>query len=601
MPLGPDHVRPEILASATLPSHARRGKSHNLLTCSCRARCRRYSTQVNVVAGVRDAALIAVLAVMSAAMPAQDAVEAVVNELAEQFEAGSVAVDGVKYGYRLLRPLPRHADRERPLVVFLHGAGERGDDNRRQLYWLPRTLASEPLRSAEPCFVLAVQCGRDERWVDTAWGNLQSTPIAAAPTRPMRAVQQALRQVLAEPGIDHARVYLTGLSMGGYGTWDLLAREPDLFAAALPICGGGDPATAATFAAVPIEVWHGAADAVVPSLRSRGMVQALLECGAVVRYHELADVGHDVWRQAYGEGGALDWLFAQDQRQQRRGMAAEPAIVPRPELLTRLPGRFTLLLGSRCIVDEPLRAVAQAVVDRLELPAVRRPGIVSGIEPIDGDIVICVDTTLGQGFDLQIGTRIELRVGEQAAWRGGAALLQALRTWPSGIAPCALVRQRQAAAVGRVVLAGGDDGGPGAAAWTREAVAQLLELCWLANVQELVVLDAGQRSTLANFAADGLPTAQDLGLRVIAADGLTAASRVADPGARVTDVLTSPEVSASTPFELRIAPASPAEQLQRIGRLLPAMAERAARNGGPVHVGSYLVRQAAQARHRVGR
>ncbi|MCB9878417.1 MAG: prolyl oligopeptidase family serine peptidase [Planctomycetes bacterium] len=525
----------------------------------------------------------------------QQTVEQVTAALAGVYEPGAVDVDGVEYSYRLLRPLPASLDRARPLVVFLHGAGERGGDNRRQLYWLPRELASDAARAARPCFVLAVQCPAEERWVEVAWGDAEPTPMPARPGRAMRAVQQAMRRVLAEPGVDRNRVYLTGLSMGGFGTWDLLAREPDTFAAALAVCGGGDPATVDRFAAVPIEVWHGAADAVVPVERSRQMVVALRERGAPCRYHELEGVGHDVWKQAYGEAGGLEWLFAQDQRQQLRGDAAEPAIVPRPDLLTRLPGRFQLLLGARCVVDERLRGVALAVLDRLDLSAVRRPGVVVDIEPSDGDVILGLDPSLGHGYELRIGARVELRAGDEAAaWRGGAALLQALRTWPDGAAPCGLVRQRAAALRGRLRLAAAD--GPR----SRADVAALLDACWFAGVGELQVDDPDERAALVAMAADLTPCARDLGLAIVGPDGRSPAALAFDSGGRVGDVLQVPVPpglrEAAIAFELGAAPGPVAQQLAAVRRLLPALAERVARGDGPVHFGSFLVRQAAQRR-----
>ncbi|MEZ6037762.1 MAG: prolyl oligopeptidase family serine peptidase [Planctomycetota bacterium] len=535
-------------------------------------------------------ALTAMLPTLSA-----QSVDEVTAALAEVYEPGAVEVDGVGYRYRLLRPLQRFADRERPLVVFLHGAGERGDDNRRQLYWLPRELCSDAVREARPCYVLAVQCPKDERWVDVDWADREPARSPTQPSRAMRAVQLALQRVLADPGVDRSRVYLTGLSMGGYGTWDLLARQPDTFAAALAVCGGGDPATVDRFAAVPIEVWHGAADKVVPVERSQLMVQALAERGATVRYHELEGVGHDSWKQAYGDGGGLDWLFAQDQRQQLRGEAAEPAIVPRPELVTRSPGRFQLLVGARCVVDERLRGVAQAVLDRLELPAVRRPGVVVDIEPSDGDVVIGLDPRLGRGYELRIDDRVELRCGDvAAAWRGGAALLQALRTWPDGTAPRCLVRQRTPPAPGRVTLAAAT------APRSRAHAAALLDGCWLAGVSELVLVDDDERAGFVELAAGLSPAAADFGLAVVGGEGRAPATLVVGEDERVADVLALQQGArprdGAIGFELQLAAGSPEQQLAAVERLLPALAERAARTDGPVHRGSFLVRQAAQRR-----
>ncbi|MGE3172421.1 MAG: PHB depolymerase family esterase [Planctomycetota bacterium] len=226
-----------------------------------------------------------------------------------RFAAGTVTVDGRDHPYRLL--VPTDATTPLPLVVFLHGAGERGDDNERQLTWLPRRMDEPAQRRAHPCWLLAVQCPEDQRWVDVSWGESASSPMPAQPSQPMRAVMAAMEQVLAERPVDPARVYLTGLSMGGYGAFDLGCRWPDRFAALLPVCGGGDERAAPRLASLPTWIWHGDQDRAVPVQRSRAMAAAIRAAGGDVRYTELAGVGHDSWRQAYGDDGALDWLFAQ--------------------------------------------------------------------------------------------------------------------------------------------------------------------------------------------------------------------------------------------------------------------------------------------------
>ena len=226
------------------------------------------------------------------------------------FEASRIDIDGVRYPFQLLHP-PTSARGPSPLVVFLHGAGERGSDNSKQLTWLPLAMAGDAMRQDYPCFVLAVQCPQDEKWVDVAWGDASPTPMPEAPSRALRAVIAALDRVLAENDVDPSRVYLTGLSMGGYGSWDLAMRMPERFAALVPVCGGGDPAAVERLRSVPIWIWHGDKDQAVPVARSRQMADALREAGIDAAYTELPGVGHDSWRQAYGSDGALSWMFRQ--------------------------------------------------------------------------------------------------------------------------------------------------------------------------------------------------------------------------------------------------------------------------------------------------
>jgi predicted peptidase len=114
-----------------------------------------------------------------------------------------------------------------------------------------------------------------------------------------------------EYSIDPQRIYLTGLSMGGYGTWDLLARKPDLFAAGVPVCGGGGESTAGKIAKIPILVFHGDLDNTVPVSRSRTLVEALKKAGGHPKYTEYAGVGHNSWDKAYADPKLMNWLFQQ--------------------------------------------------------------------------------------------------------------------------------------------------------------------------------------------------------------------------------------------------------------------------------------------------
>jgi predicted peptidase len=212
--------------------------------------------------------------------------------------------------YRLLKPDNYDPKKQYPLVVLLHGAGERGDDNTAQLVHGVAEFASEENRAKYPCFLVAPQCPRDMKWADVDWGAAAHT-LPKEPSEPGRMVLQLIPVLEKEYGIDPKRIYLTGLSMGGYGTWDLLARKPDQFAAAVPICGGGDEKTAATIAKVPVWVFHGAKDNAVKVERSRNMIEALKKAGGSPKYTEYTDVAHDSWVRAYKDAEMMKWLFAQ--------------------------------------------------------------------------------------------------------------------------------------------------------------------------------------------------------------------------------------------------------------------------------------------------
>jgi predicted peptidase len=212
--------------------------------------------------------------------------------------------------YRLLQPDDYDPKKVYPLVVFLHGAGERGEDNEAQLRHGVTEFASPQNRKRYPCFVAAPQCPAGQKWADVDWGapSHRMTPEPAGPTR---LVLELIDQLQKSYPIDPRRIYLTGLSMGGFGTWDLLVRRPDLFAAAVPVCGGGDETQAAKIAHVPVWAFHGTLDDTVEVERSRNMIAALEKAGGRPRYTEYPDEGHFSWVPAYRAPEMMRWLFAQ--------------------------------------------------------------------------------------------------------------------------------------------------------------------------------------------------------------------------------------------------------------------------------------------------
>ena len=237
----------------------------------------------------------------------------------EGYESRTVTVaeqgQPVEFRYRLLRPATIEPETRYPVILFLHGAGERGDDNERQLAHFPTWMAEASLRSSRPCFLVAPQCREKHAWSAFDWETKRAAALPDTPTTDGAAAIAALEAVLAsEPAADPDRIYLTGLSMGGYGSWELAARTPRRFAALLPICGGGDEASAANIAPLPTWCFHGDADPLVPVDLSRSMIAALKAAGGTPVYSELRGIGHDSWTPAYTNPAVLDWLFAQRRR-----------------------------------------------------------------------------------------------------------------------------------------------------------------------------------------------------------------------------------------------------------------------------------------------
>jgi predicted peptidase len=228
----------------------------------------------------------------------------------DRFEYRTHQEQDYKLPYRLLKPNPFDPSQKYPLVIFLHGAGERGSDNEKQLVHGMNEFASDEIMARYPAFVIAPQCPEGEAWGGFSRLAKKQTPDGQL-TPALDATLKAVAALRKELSIDDKRIYITGLSMGGYGTWDALAKQPDLFAAAAPICGGGSTAQVDKFKHIPIWAFHGSDDKTVPAERSREMIEALKAAGATPKYTEYAGVGHNSWAQTYSNPGLYEWLFAQ--------------------------------------------------------------------------------------------------------------------------------------------------------------------------------------------------------------------------------------------------------------------------------------------------
>lgn len=219
--------------------------------------------------------------------------------------------------YRFHQPEKLERGKRYPLVLFMHGAGERGLDNRRQLY----RLAGVKFWEKYPCYVLSPQCPPKNNsipyseyvWVDTEFGDSVHS-MKIFPTWSMKLAMDLLDKVIKSNKIDRSRIYVTGLSMGGFATWELIQRMPDKFAAAVPVCGGGDLEYAPKLSLIPLWVFHGDADKRVPVQRSRNMVEAITKKGGHPNYTEFPRVGHDSWTLTYKNSEMWDWMFTQSKK-----------------------------------------------------------------------------------------------------------------------------------------------------------------------------------------------------------------------------------------------------------------------------------------------
>jgi predicted peptidase len=237
-----------------------------------------------------------------------------VTDLYQARDYKDASADGASHvvEYRLLSPEKIEPGKRYPLVLFLHGAGERGDDNKSQLKYFPEWMAAPAMRAKYPCFILAPQCPNNEKWVDVPWDKSTSQPLPKNPSASMQHAIGMMDEIIKSEPVDEHRIYLTGLSMGGYGTWDLAMRMPERFAAIAPCCGGGDVTKADLLVHIPTFCYHGDADPAVPVQRSRQMIAAIRKAGGNPKYTELPGVGHDSWTRAYHDpDGIVPWMFEQ--------------------------------------------------------------------------------------------------------------------------------------------------------------------------------------------------------------------------------------------------------------------------------------------------
>ena len=216
--------------------------------------------------------------------------------------------------YRLLRPEVEQEGEKYPLVLFLHGSGERGSDNEKQLFHGSQMWLNPVNRENYPAFVLVPQCPESGYWAYTDRPSSfepdqMPSDIPLSPV--FRTLKELIDTYLAMPQVDKKRVYVIGLSMGAMGTYDLAVRYPEIFAAAIPICGTVNPTRLSAAKDVKFRIFHGDADTVVPVSGSRQAYKALKAAGADVEYIEFPGVTHGSWNPAFTQPDFMSWLFSQ--------------------------------------------------------------------------------------------------------------------------------------------------------------------------------------------------------------------------------------------------------------------------------------------------
>lgn len=219
--------------------------------------------------------------------------------------------------YRILLPVNYNPSQKYPLVLFLHGAGERGNNNETQLVHGAALFLRDSIRERYPAIVVFPQCPAASYWSNVriindsiAKKRVFEFQAGGEPTVAMHMLEKLLQQLRKDYSIDKKRLYVGGLSMGGMGTFELVRRNPGMFAAAFPVCGGANPATVPALVKTNWWIFHGLKDDVVYPEFSRTMAEAIQKNGGRVQLTLYPDANHNSWDPAFAEKSLLSWLFS---------------------------------------------------------------------------------------------------------------------------------------------------------------------------------------------------------------------------------------------------------------------------------------------------
>ncbi|AUP77907.1 carboxylesterase family protein [Flavivirga eckloniae] len=218
--------------------------------------------------------------------------------------------------YRIMMPKDFDTSKQYPVMLFLHGAGERGSNNTSQLVHGSKLFASEDHTTNFPAIVIFPQCPKNSFWASVKADRTSRPikfefPLDAEPTKPMQLVIKLMETIVSRPYVNKQQIYVGGLSMGGMGTFEMVYRKPEWFAAAFSICGAGNPKATKVYAkTTPFWIFHGANDDVVNPQLSLKMVEGILENGGKPNVSLYAKDNHNSWDSAFAESELLPWLFS---------------------------------------------------------------------------------------------------------------------------------------------------------------------------------------------------------------------------------------------------------------------------------------------------
>lgn len=240
----------------------------------------------------RSMALVLIITMLMV-FPVPAAAQDVKNSDSDYYEHEQT---GVSIPYRLILPEVYDEKYIFPLVVFFHGAGERGYDNTAQLNIGVQQIADNMPKA----IILVPQCTHGNQWVDTPWSEGGYSVDETPESDELTAVMDLITQIKQEYSVDEDMVYAAGVSMGGFAVWDVMVRHNDVFAAGIAVCGAGDPSKAEVLKDTPMFVFHGGQDDTVPVSGSADMVAAIHAAGGTkVQYTEYGEAGHGIWGQVF--------------------------------------------------------------------------------------------------------------------------------------------------------------------------------------------------------------------------------------------------------------------------------------------------------------
>ncbi len=231
----------------------------------------------------------------------------------ELFEKETFEFEKETLSYRILKPLNYNSNKQYPVHLFLHGAGERGNDNVSQLVHGGKLFLKKENREQYNSWVIFPQAQKNDWW---GYKDPYKFDYNVKESKAMSLVVKLMDDFTQRKDVDPNKVFVSGLSMGGMGTFVILNLRPEMFAAATPICGDGDPSLVSNYSKkVPVWIFHGSDDTVVSPKKSLKMAKAIIENGGSPKITFYENVGHDSWNNAFAEKNFLKWIHSKSKKQ----------------------------------------------------------------------------------------------------------------------------------------------------------------------------------------------------------------------------------------------------------------------------------------------